>query len=233
MEHINIMVNNPNRLLTQLDTFSWRYRVTKLKFPIFLPFSVPSGAVHVNIGATYDSPGNESLQRDVVLQWDVSTYGKCSQGWCQHEFIRWAKNIVVTLTASYFHLGGVRQTGIWTGGSIGTEGWTHNPRGAHTYIHVLLSASKALQIQPLTWIFSMWNYVPLITDIHSKRLPFPLTNYKHTPLTHTITKNLKHLFFLPFFCPFTWFCDPYYSSQRQWRQCEYPTTLSLILFARG
>ena len=28
--------------------------------------------MHVNIDTRYDSPGNETLRRDVVLQWDVS-----------------------------------------------------------------------------------------------------------------------------------------------------------------
>ena len=63
-----------------------------------------------------------------------------------------------------------------------------------TYIHVLSSASKALQIQPFTRIsLQMWNYDPSSQIFFPKGYPFhwPSTNAHpfHTPLAHTITET--------------------------------------------
>ena len=89
-----------------------------------------------------------------------------------------------------------------------------NNTGATTciYIHLLSSSSRALQTQPFTDIFivKLWS---LITDIHSKRLPFLLANYKiHTLFTHiqhtpSLKIDPKHCCF-SLICPFAWFCDP-------------------------
>ena len=88
-----------------------------------------------------------------------------------------------------------------------------SPGGSLTYIHVLSSSSKALEIQPLTRISLMWNYDTLSQIFIPKGNPFlcptKITHPFYTPLTHIMTKNEPKMQIFTLFCPFFWFGDPY------------------------
>ena len=83
--------------------------------------------------------------------------------------------------------------------------------GALTYIHVLSSSSKVLQIQPLTGISLMWNDDPY-HRYHFKMIraypfhwPIKNTHPYHIPLAQTITKNWPLTPIFPFFVHLPYF----------------------------
>ena len=103
--------------------------------------------------------------------------------------------------------------------------------GALAYIHVLSSISKALQIQPLTWILLMWNYCLYHRCSFQKATLFIGQLWIHTLFTHlwhipslNIDPNTD---FFYCFLPIHWILWPLVRSVRQCFQYGNPT-LSLF-----